>query len=65
MKNRNRWIMLAAMLLAFAAVALDYIRHPAPEKTDDWLGSVADEQEQGAPCSMDSLHEEGYDEEEL
>lgn len=65
MKNRNRWVMLVAILLAIIAVALDYLQHPVSETSDDMLDSIADEHE-GAPCSMDGMHaEEEDDEEEL
>jgi hypothetical protein len=66
MNNRNRWIMLTVILLAIAAVAFDYVQHPVPDTPGDTLDSIADEHEEGAPCSMDGMHaEEEDDEEEL
>jgi hypothetical protein len=66
MKNRNRWIMLAVILLAIIAVALDYIQHPVVRTSGDTLDSIADEHEESAPCSMDGMHtDEEDDEEEL
>jgi hypothetical protein len=58
--------MLVAILLAITAVVLDHLQHPVPEPSDDRLDSIADEHEEGAPCSMDGMHaEEEDDEEEL
>lgn len=66
MNNKNRWIMLVAIFLAIIAVAIDHVRHPPEQATGDALDSIADEHEEGAPCSMDGMHaEEEDDEEEL
>ena len=58
MTDRNRWVMILAIVLAVAAISADHIRHRPPYASQH-------DDETDTPCTMGLEHEEEDEEDEL
>jgi hypothetical protein len=63
MKNRNRWIMVFAIVITVAAIAADHIRHRPPYLSETTENGFGEETE--APCTMGLSHTDEDEDDEL